>query len=380
MGDVIWALGMMSGTSMDGIDAAMLSTDGHTVQNFGRTYYQSYTNADRHKIKEAVAMAHSLPTDMLVDRTQWPQILVETEAFITQRHIELLHQLQVKPDVIGIHGQTLIHRPNERVSLQILDGRAVAEQTGLTVVNDMRANDLAHGGQGAPLVPFYHFALAKRANLTGPVAFLNIGGVSNVTWINPQYDRPEEDGALLAFDTGTGVALLNDWISERTDQPYDVDGVLSGQGCVDERRLRQWQQNGYFEAPPPKSLDRDEFKRMIDVSDLSVEDGAATLCAFTAHGVARALAWMPAPPRTWFVCGGGRYNKTLVQMLSERLDGAVRLIDTLGLDGDQVEAQAFAYLAARRYKHLSVSAPGTTGCDLPVTGGEMFGVEVSCLL
>jgi anhydro-N-acetylmuramic acid kinase len=369
MNDVIWALGIMSGTSMDGIDAAMLSTDGHSIQNFGKTFYQAYDDNDRSKIVQAVLAAKSLPTHILMNRNEWPEAIVEAEHFITQRHIDLLKQLNMKPAVVGIHGQTLIHRPEEKFSLQILDGQAVADATGLTIVHNMRANDIANGGQGAPMVPFYHFALAKRAKLTGPIAFLNIGGVSNVTWVNPEFDAADEEGAVLAFDTGTGVALLNDWIFEKTGKSYDEFGLISGKGTPNAQRLRQWSQVSYFEEAIPKSLDRDEFKRMVDVSDLSLEDGAATLCAFSAYGVERSLEWMPAPPVQWFICGGGRHNRALMQMLRQKLDTDVKPVDALGFDGDQIEAQAFGYLAARSLQGLSLSCPETTGCAQPTSGG-----------
>lgn len=370
---VVWALGMMSGTSMDGIDVAMISTDGHHVYNLGKTFYAPYTPHDQQLVQAAMTVAQQSSTARLLgDESAWPDIIQQAQECITQRHIECLVKLDFKPDVIGFHGQTLVHRPDENFTLQIGNAAAIAQKTGIKVVSSFRQNDMrAAGGQGAPLAPFYHFALAKRTGLDGPIAFLNIGGVANVTWVNTACDTPQEEGALLAFDTGAGNALLNDWMLAKTGQYYDADGNTAARGTIDIARLRQWSQNGYFDMPPPKSLDRDDFKRRVDVSGMSVADGAATLTAFSVYAVERALTWMPAPPVKWLVCGGGRHNATMMKMLADKLESVVVPIEDIGIDGDQVEAQAFGYLAVRRLNNLPLSAPSTTGCRYPVTGGNI---------
>ena len=228
------------------------------------------------------------------------------------------------------------------------------------------------GGQGAPLAPFYHFALAKHIGATEPVVFLNIGGVANITWVDPTKERPEEDGALLAFDTGPGNALVNDWMLEHTGEPMDRDGAAAAKGRVHRDRLNTNSGREYLRRPGPKSLDRNDFHGVLRAMEgLSVNDGAATLTRFTADCVAASVAHMPSPPTRWLVCGGGRLNPTMMAMLQDRLDAPVERVEAVGLDGDMLEAQAFAYLAVRVLRGLPTSAPSTTGCREPVCGGRI---------
>ena len=263
------------------------------------------------------------------------------------------HDLAV--DVIGFHGHTILHRPEERRTWQIGDGALLARLTGIDVVCDFRTADIAAGGQGAPLVPLFHAGLA--AALEKPLAILNIGGVANVTWLGG-------DGAVLAFDTGPGNALIDDWALRHTGQPIDRDGALARHGHIDAARLAEFLAHPFFDRKPPKSLDRDDFARFAD-PDLSAADGAATLTAMTASAVARGAEHFPAAVRRWLVAGGGRHNPILMAALRQRLGVPVEPVEAVGWDGDALEAQAFAYLAVRSLDGAPLSLPSTTGVERP---------------
>jgi anhydro-N-acetylmuramic acid kinase len=264
--------------------------------------------------------------------------------------------------VIGFHGHTILHRPDARRTWQIGDGALLARLTGIDVVADFRAADVAAGGQGAPFAPLYHAALCHA--LDKPVAVLNLGGVGNVTWIGA-------DDRLLAFDTGPGNALLDDWAQRHTGKPCDENGALAAAGRVDAAVLGRLLGHPYFAKAPPKSLDRDDFTADA-VAGLSAADGAATLAAFTCGAVAAARAHFPAPARRWVVTGGGRHNPVLMRGLAAALRVPVEPIEAIGADGDVLEAQAFAFLAVRSLRGLPLSVPGTTGVPRPMPGGRLF--------
>lgn len=354
-------IGLMSGTSLDGVDAAMIETDGVDIAGFGPSVFVAYSEADQSILLAAVGL--------------WPGedagLLAAAGAVIHDRHLAALAGLPTA-DLIGFHGQTLAHDPAQRRTHQLGDGAVLAQATGIRTVWDFRTADMANGGQGAPLVPFYHFALARRAGLRAPVAFLNIGGVANVTWVDPARERPEEPGALLAFDTGPGNAVLNDFIRLRTGAGYDDGGRIAAQGQVDNRLVAAWLHGGYFARKPPKSLDRNDFHRVLhDVAQMATADGAATLTAFAAQGMAAAAQHFPRAIAGLYVCGGGRRNSTLMAMLQDSLPMEVLPVEAAGLDGDMLEAQAFAWLAARLACGLPISAPDTTGCLTPTSGGKI---------
>jgi anhydro-N-acetylmuramic acid kinase len=240
------------------------------------------------------------------------------------------------------------------------------------VVWDFRAADVASGGEGAPLVPFFHFACARRIGAAAPVAFLNLGGVGNVTWVDPGAAAPEAPGALMAFDTGPGNALIDDFLAARLGLDFDADGAVAAAGRVDEEVLAGLAGHPYLARTPPKSLDRQDFHGFLDrVAHLATEDGAATLAALTVACVAEAARHFPEPVTRWLVCGGGRRNRTLMRMLAARANVPVDAVEAVGLDGDMLEAQAFGYLAVRVLRGLPTSAPGTTGVRLPVSGGRV---------
>src|SRR5262249_45629449 len=328
------ALGLMSGTSLDGIDAALIETDGERIAHFGPVGYRPYAEGERELLRRALAAATGLE-----DRIARPGVLAEAEAMVTHAHAQAVEEFLAanridRGDVaaIGFHGQTVLHRPERRLTVQIGDGAALARGLGVPVVFGLRAADVAAGGQGAPLVPVFHRALVEGMARPHPVAVLNIGGVANITYI---------DGAaeLIACDTGPGNALIDDFMRARTGAPFDRDGGAAARGRIDERWLAVALANPFFAAPPPKSLDRNAFAG-LDASALSIEDGAATLTAFTAAAVAAVVPLLPRPPRTWIVAGGGARNPSLMRMLAQRLKPAtVETAQAVGWSSDAVEAQ-----------------------------------------
>lgn len=351
----LWSLGLMSGTSLDGIDAALIRCDGERVMDCGAFATFPYDEDFRDALRGI--LGPSAPASAVAP----------VERDLTLRAAEAVAALLARAELpadrvglIGFHGHTVWHDPDAGVTRQIGDGALLAARTAIDVVSDFRSRDVATGGEGAPLAPLYHWALA--ADLEKPLAVLNLGGVGNVTWIG------EKD--LLAFDTGPGNALLDDWVQAATGQPLDRDGALGRAGRVDEKALSALLDDPYFERPPPKSLDRDAFDP-TPVAGLSAADGAATLTAFTAASVAGAVTHFPVPPKRWLVTGGGRHNPAIMESLRTRLPAPVEPVETVGWNGDALEAQAFAYLAVRARLGLPLSLPGTTGVREPTSGGVL---------
>ena len=350
----------MSGTSLDGIDVSLIRTDGEGVVEHGPSATFAYDQAQQAVLRQALVDATAI-----TQRMQRPGQLLETEKILTNWHAKIVQQFldenglnNSNIDVIGFHGQTVIHKPDMHLTVQLGDGQALANSTKIQVVYDMRAADVAAGGQGAPLVPAYHRALATET----PVAFVNIGGVGNVTHIAP-------DSYLTAFDTGPGNALINDWMKKHGGVEFDDSGKTAAMGKISVPHLKAALANEYFAKRPPKSLDRNSFVH-LDFSGLNLEDGAATLTAFTAHSVARAAHWFHEQPEAWIICGGGRHNETLMQMLREILPN-VQSAKERGLNGDSMEAEAWAYLAVRSLRELPITFPGTTGVKHEMTGGVL---------
>ncbi len=370
-GKPIWALGLMSGTSMDGVDAALVLTDGETISEFGAgAEYPHETIAATQQVMRRPLDYRNAETKELA--AEFAKAEYEVEDSHARAVVSLLGMSPKTPEVIGFHGQTVFHAPDEGWTWQIGSGERLARSLNRPVVWDFRTADMEAGGEGAPLAPFFHFALAKRIGATEPIAFLNIGGVANVTWVDPTKDAPEEEGALLAFDTGPGNALINDWMVRHGHEPLDRDGAEAAKGHVDDMMLHSNATDAFLERIPPKSLDRNEFAMVLDrMTDLSLSDGAATLTALTAECVAEALKHMPSAPSRWLICGGGRKNPVMMQMMADRLNAPVDPVEAVGLDGDMLEAQAFGYLAVRSLRGLPLSAPGTTNCREPVTGGRV---------
>ncbi len=361
---MLTAIGLMSGTSLDGVDVAMIETDGRKIRAFGPSGYRPYSEMERRLLRQALYEAVDLP-----QRDARPGILREAEQAVTLAHAEAVasftaqHRITAQDiDIVGFHGQTVLHRPERRLTVQIGDGQALAKAIHIPVMHDFRAADVEAGGQGAPFVPVYHRALAQSLEREGPIVVVNIGGVSNITYI-------DGTDTLIACDTGPGNALLDDHMYRVFNQRFDTEGRTGAQGRVDEGWIAQALTLPFFALPPPKSLDRNDFSA-LKVGGMAPADGAATLTAFTATAIARIVPLLPKAPKSWIVAGGGARNLTMLRMLRERLAPAsVEAADGLGWDSDAIEAQAFGFLAARGLKGLPLSYPATTGVPIPMTGG-----------
>ena len=350
------AIGLMSGTSLDGIDAALIETDGETVFANGAALTLAYPPSLRELLRGVLGGA--------------PHAAVApVDAALTEAHAAAVEALLAQAglaaaaiDLVGFHGHTIDHRPAERRTWQIGDGAVLSRRLGLTVVGDFRSADVAAGGEGAPLAPLFHAALAR--SLERPLAVLNLGGVGNVTWIGA-------DDRLLAFDTGPGNALLDDWVRRHTGALYDMDGALARSGRPDQAVVGRLLQHGFFARRPPKSLDRNDFAA-LSLDGLAVADGAATLVACTVAAVAAAARHFPVPPLRWIVTGGGRRNPAIMAALGAALGAPVARAEDVGWDGDALEAQAFGFLAVRSRYGMPLSLPETTGVAQPLTGGRLF--------
>jgi len=356
--DAVWVLGLMSGTSMDGVDAALIRTDGETVVEVGPSLMEPYDESFRGRLRS-----------ILGARERTAQVdAVERE--LTIWHAEAVRHLLTKASmtpaavaVIGFHGQTITHDPANRFTWQIGDGALLAREVGISVVFDFRSADVEAGGEGAPFAPAYHQAIMTGRAL--PAVVLNLGGVGNVTWMDAGVDP-------VAFDTGPGNALIDDWLMTKAGIAFDEGGEISAAGAVDRNVLARLMDHPYFDRPPPKSLDRNDFT-LDTVAGLSLEDGAATLAAFTVESVARAP--YPKRPLAVYVTGGGRKNRTLMRGLADRLGVSVAPIEEAGYDGDALEAQAFAFLAMRHLRGLPLSFPSTTAVPTPLCGGKLVTVK-----
>ena len=352
----VTALGLMSGTSLDGIDAAILRTDGERIADVGPAETVPYDPEFRNRLQGVLG------------RLDEDEATAQVERELTDLHARAVRTLLARADarmhdvgLIGFHGHTLAHLPARRITRQIGDGALLARLTGIAVVDNFRSRDVARGGEGAPLAPLFHAALVR--DLEKPLCVLNLGGVANVTYI-------AENGDIVAFDTGPGNALLDDWMARRVGTVYDAGGRLAASGRVDQDALKTLLQAPYFDRPPPKSLDRDAF-RSGDLGGLTPADGAATLAAFTVEAVVRGARFLPRAVRRWLVCGGGRKNETLMRGLADALNVPVEPVEAVGWSGDAIEAQAFAFLAARSLYGLPISLPSTTGVERPLAGGTL---------
>ncbi len=346
----------MSGTSVDGVDVALIETDGERVAAFGPSFTMPYPDGARRVIRAAFGATEETEATRVAGQVVTEMHVAAVRAWAAKAGIE-----PDTLDVIGFHGQTITHQPGRRFTWQIGDGAALAQALGVRVVSDLRNADVAAGGQGAPLVPVYHAALA--ADLSRPLAVVNVGGVGNVTWIGT-------DGTLLAFDTGPGNGPIDDWCARRAGQRYDRDGVLAAAGTIDRARVERFAEHRFFAKAPPKSLDRGDFND-VWAEGLSVADGAATLTRGTARAIALAARHFPARVSQWVICGGGARNPTLLRDIAEETQARVVTAADLGWDGDALEAQAFAFLAVRSLRGLPLTFPGTTGTPRQMTGGRL---------
>ncbi|ASQ03958.1 anhydro-N-acetylmuramic acid kinase [Sinorhizobium meliloti WSM1022] len=372
MGRVLTAIGLMSGTSMDGIDIAVVRTDGDSIVDRGPSAGYAYDPQFRERLKQGLEDARSI-----LKREERPGTLADIERDLTLRHAlavrMFLQENNILPDnvdVIGFHGQTVLHRPDQALTVQLGDGDLLARETGIDVVYDMRANDMAHGGQGAPLIPAYHAAMARGLSKVGeiatPVVFVNIGGISNLTYIG----AGEE---IVAYDSGPGNTLIDQWVEAHAGIPYDQGGMIASEGGVLRELADRYLSHPFFSAEKRRSLDRNDFAPPA-AGDASLEDGARTLAHVTAAGIVRSARHLPANPATYIVCGGGRLNSVIMsdlRALAEAEGARVLAAEALDLNGDSMEAEAWAYLAVRSRYGLPLTYPGTTGVSRPVSGGRV---------
>lgn len=357
---VYTVIGLMSGTSLDGIDAALIRTDGQSFSKPLEFISVPYDDEMREALRGCLGLSEDIDGRVRI-----------TENEMTVAHAAavdwLLGKAGLDPvdiDLIGFHGQTIFHDPANKFTWQIGNGSMLARLTGIDVVNDFRSADVAAGGQGAPFLPLYH--QAKAAELDKPLAILNLGGVGNVTYLG-------EGSEILAFDTGPANALIDDWVKQSIGRDYDESGLLAQNGTVHENIVTGWMDNAYFDVKPPKSLDRDHWK-VDEIKGMSAQDGAATLTRFTVESVAKAFESLPQKPQACYVTGGGRKNSVMMGWLDEvlNLSDGVHSVDMLGWNGDALEAEGFAYLAVRSRLGLPLSVNSTTGVPQDVTGGKYY--------
>lgn len=364
------AIGLMSGTSMDGIDAALVRTDGENIVQRGPMGFYPYSPDLQDKLKQGLVEAKNI-----THRDERTDGLKDVENLITKLHIEavkaflLENKLEASQiDVLGFHGQTVLHRPEQALTVQIGNGEALATATGIDVVYDMRAKDMEYGGQGAPLVPIYHKALASslpdKFQEQSPVVFVNVGGISNITYIGEE---------LIAFDTGPGNALIDQWVQSEAGIPYDQGGMIAAEGNVNEALVTHYLDNPYFDKSLPKSLDRNDFVPPKP-GELGAEDGARTLAHISAAAILKSVEHLPEIPKLWIICGGGRLNPHIMSDLKTlALETKAQVIkaEEASFDGDAMEAEGWGYLAVRSIKELPLTFPKTTGCKTSVTGGVL---------
>ncbi|HMQ42070.1 MAG TPA: anhydro-N-acetylmuramic acid kinase [Paracoccus sp. (in: a-proteobacteria)] len=364
-----WAIGLMTGTVLDGfIDIAMLRTDGETIAEFGPWELAPYPTDIRDLLRRTFDAARDWNFTGLE-----PAIFREAEIALTEAQSEAVNRFVAAHGfaardiaAVGFHGQTVLHvapkHGRRGHTRQLGDGAIMAERTGIDVVHDFRSADVEAGGQGAPLSAIYHRAMLARIGAGPDTVMLNLGGVANITCFDGQ--------EMMAFDTGPANAPVNDWIRARTGAEMDFDGRIAARGCVDEARLAQLLEHPFLSAPFPKSLDRFDFPANM-ADGLGLEDGAATLTAFTAGAVGKALDLLPVRARRLVVCGGGRKNPHMMAELARRTGTEITLAEAAGLRGDAVEAECFAFLAMRAMRGLPISFPLTTGVPAPQTGGRI---------
>jgi anhydro-N-acetylmuramic acid kinase len=366
---ILTSIGLMSGTSLDGVDVALLRTDGEKVIEQGPVLSVPYDRVTKISVQRATKAA-------LEGRDSSEEIAKATSdvtsAYIhaVQKLMEKNHLTRDEIDVIGLHGQTILHRPPIDSAApgrtwQLGGAQIMADELRIDVVSNFRQRDMAHGGEGAPLAPIYHARLVELLEENGPVCVLNIGGVANITWVPADGNEKQ----ILAFDCGPGNGLVDEWIELKTGDPMDKDGERAARGTVDGETVKLMALNPYLRRPAPKSLDRYDFKYDA-VKDMTVINGAATLTAFTAACIEKSLELLPAPPVKWIVCGGGRHNPVLMQHLGDMLDAPVVTSEDAGWRGDFIEAECFAYLAVRSLKNLPISFPLTTRAPHPLSGGD----------
>lgn len=358
MSPPLHALGAISGTSMDAIDLAVIRTDGEGLAEPVAGAAFPYPPALKERLIAGLVQPEIAETDPLTDLEN-----AVTDAFADAIESFRRERPRLGIDLVGLHGQTIWHRPEKRFTRQLGDGQRLASRLRLPVVNRFRHADVAAGGQGAPLVPLYHAGLAS--GLAKPLAILNLGGVANITYL--------DGDTILACDTGPASALIDDRMRQHFGRSFDEDGAVARTGRIDSGILSVLLANPFFALPPPKSLDRMDFHARAQIVDaLEPADQIATLTAFTIAATAAILPHLPQSPSRWLITGGGRHNRALMEGFAHRLGVPVEPVETVGWNGDLLEAECFGYLAVRSRKGLALSLPGTTGVPAPISGGEYW--------
>ena len=369
----VWVAGFMSGTSLDAVDAAMILTDGEKVTDFGPAVERKYSRDERAVLQAATDAARAWNWTGPIPEAPFKAAL----DVITRTHVEAWGMLTglaraPAPLLAGVHGQTVLHRraqPGQKgATLQLVDPFVLQKAMGVPLVCDFRSADVEAGGQGAPLAPAYHGALMDRLGGEAAVV-LNLGGVANIT-------ARLSNGTLIACDTGPANGPIDEWVERHGRGTHDAGGRLALAGKVDTARLAQLMSHSWFSEKLPKSLDRYDFNAGM-AEGLSLEDGAATLTAFSAAAVAAGIDQLPEKPARVIACGGGRHNPALMAALKGALPCKLMTAEEAGWRGDSIEAEAFAYLAARRLRKLPLSWPMTTGVPAPITGGQVFGLNLA---
>lgn len=363
------AIGLMSGTSADGVDASIISTNGRKIFDFGDFLTIDYNKEERQLIKSAYRI------DLRNCSLEEKKLVEKVSNIITEKHIYAVNAILEKMslnsddvDVVGFHGQTIVHKPSENYTLQIGDAQKLCKETKIDVVYDFRSNDVKNGGQGAPLIPVYHRVLTKDE--PKPLVVLNIGGVANLTYIG----KNEDD--MLGFDTGTGNAMINDWVYKYKALEFDDKGKIAKSGKLNKKILEKLTSHEFFNKKPPKSLDRNDFIKELELElkDLSFEDGVRTLSEFSVYGVKKAFDFFVQKPEKIIVVGGGAYNDFLLERIEEvcKTKTVSYKNDQKGYNPNRIESDGFALMAARRIYDMPISWKKTTGVNLKSCIGGKF--------
>ncbi len=378
MGKIYTAMGLMSGTSLDGVDVSIIESDGN--KEFS-SILDRYFEYDKETIQKILILREKITIPEHLDK--YLNEIRDLERNITLFHADVIKKTlkmsKSSVDLIGFHGQTIFHDPEKKITKQLGDGKLLSQLIKKKVVYNFRQNDLENGGQGAPLTPIFHNVLAnkinKKFNLSFPLNFLNIGGISNITstidWKNLEHKLND----INAYDIGPGNCMIDEWIRKNSKMKYDKDGLIAKSGKIDKLILNQALENFEETSNYEKSLDIKDFD-IFFAKGLSLENGAATITNFTARAIANGMKYIHGIEQTilykWLVCGGGRKNKYLLECIKNTFEKInIEPIDLYEIDGDFVESQAFGYLAIRSFLKLPISFPSTTGCKEPCTGGVL---------
>ena len=378
MGKIYTAMGLMSGTSSDGIDVSIIESDGNEEYSSILDRYFEYDSElirKLLKIRSKISNINALNTH--IDEIK------ALEREITLLHVKAVNEtlkISKSPvDLIGFHGQTIFHEPKKKITKQLGDGKLLSQLTKKKVVYNFRQNDLENGGQGAPLTPIFHNVLAnkinKKFNLKFPINILNIGGIANITTTTDWKDLWHKN-KIYAYDIGPGNCLIDDWIRKNSKKNFDHEGLIARSGKIDELILNQAIENFTENSSYEKSLDIKDFD-IFFLKGLSLENGAATITDFTAKLIAEGMEYINQKKHSelnrWLVCGGGRKNEFLLEKIKNNFKKKLFLepIDKYGIDGDFIESQAFAFLAIRSLEGMPISFPSTTRCKDSTIGGEI---------